>query len=87
MKFERCDIREVEKVTRNNKLMAMIHEFQESDMDAARITFEANEYKNSTGCAAAINNAIRRSLTKTIKCVTRKGNVYLVKADAMEKIR
>lgn len=88
MIIERCDVSEIRKVRKTNKLMEMVQDFHESDMVAARVKYEKNEYKTPNYCATALNNAIRRcELRNSVKCVTRGGVVYLIKGAAIEEIQ
>ena len=85
MEFVRCDIREVERTRRTNKLQKMLTDFYESDMDAARVNFSREGYKKPTYCVTAIRAAIKRSQLYGIACVQRGDAVYLLKKGSLDK--
>lgn len=85
MKFVKCDVAEVQKANKNNKLMEMVQDFYKSDMEVARMEYSEDEYKNSNYCATAVRTAVNRCRIPSVRVMTRKDNVYLVKVSALEK--
>lgn len=80
MKFVACDEKEtnyVIKSYKSTKLLTIIEEFIESDLECAKIT--EHTYVTPSSCAWALNEAIKRYHKTSIKAITRKGEVYLIK--------
>lgn len=86
MILERSDINAIQRKAPNNKLMELVTEFYESDMEVARLKFSAEEYRGAYPCASSVKTAINRCGFHSVKCMVRKNNVYLVKESALEKL-
>lgn len=79
MKFQFVECQRAEIIDKKSDLLMMLDEFRESGKDCVKIV--GFPHKNATNCARNIQVAIKRYRIKTVKCVRRGDNIYLVKVD------
>lgn len=61
------------------KIYRLLELFRDSDCDAAEITWEPFEYKSAESLQGTICASIKRFRVYSVKCVMRKGKVFLLK--------
>lgn len=84
MKLKKCEIQELERLYKPCKNQELIEEFIESDMDIAEVVDFTQ--KTAYVCASALNVTIRRGSYGGISAIVRKGRVFLIKTDKVNKI-
>lgn len=62
---------------RTTKILEVLKEFAESDMEAARV--DCHEYKNVTTAQASFHASIKRFGMKNITAIARSNQLYLIK--------
>lgn len=87
MKMVKANINVIKKESRYKptKCQQAIEEFINSDMDAAAIEYEEGEYTHPYSVAAALKNAIKKTMHEaTVGCATRDGVTYLYRKDRLD---
>lgn len=79
MYFVKAEPHERKKGFKRTKLLALIEDFKNSDLDLARV--EDWEYVSAKVGANAINAAIRNFKIGGVRAFTRKENIYLERTD------
>lgn len=84
MRLKKCEIEDLTWIYKPCKNQKLIEDFIESDMDIAEVV----DYTQKTAyvCASALNVTIRRSKYGGISAIVRKGRVFLIKTDKVNKI-
>lgn len=70
------------KYFKKTELQKILEEFLESGADCVKI--EEWTQKNASGCASSFNNAAKRYKMSGVKAISRKGEVFLVKASLLK---
>lgn len=84
MKLKRCEIKDLAELYKPCKNQKLIKEFIESDMDIAEVVDFTQ--KTAYTCATSLNVTIRRGKYGGIYAMVRKGRVFLIKTNKVNKI-
>lgn len=66
---------------KTTKLFGIVDEFIESGADVAEYLWAEKEYKSVRTCYAALINSLKKRHIDTVRVVTRKDRVFLVRKD------
>ena len=81
MKLERAN-KEIVKGYRRTKVLRVLDDFIESDMDCAKVVYEEGEYVKPGSCSNALSMAIKRyKYDSIVGVVTKNKTVYLYKKE------
>lgn len=81
MKLERAN-KEIVKGYRRTKVLRVLDDFIESDMDCAKVVYERGEYVKPGSCSNALSMAIKRyKYDSIVGVVTKNKTVYLYRKE------
>ena len=87
MKLIPVDIKDIPRLTyypytrTNYKCEKEVSEFMSSEYSAVEVITEPGEYYDYSACTTSLRRAIHALKAQNIRCISRKGTVYLIKED------